>query len=100
MNGTTNATAQTARGIFIGAAVGDALGWPQEVRGGLIGGQKDRARSPPRPEFRNWNRHAGHYSGRYLDPVGGGEYSDDTQLLLATARSCLAGERWWNRLTE
>ncbi|MET8282972.1 ADP-ribosylglycohydrolase family protein [Micromonospora sp. NPDC005174] len=50
--------------------------------------------------FRNWIRHAGHYSSRYRDPVQPGEYSDDAQLLLATARACLAGDRWWQRLTE
>lgn len=100
MTSTSDAMAQTARGIFLGAAVGDALGWPQEVRGGLVGGQKERDRAAPRPEFRSWTRYAGHYSRRYLDPVHAGEYSDDTQLLLAAARSCLAGERWWERLTE
>jgi ADP-ribosylglycohydrolase len=96
----SEATNRTAQGIFLGAAVGDALGWPQEIRGGLIGGQKARDRATPRPEFRGWTRHAGHYSNRYPDPVRPGEYSDDTQLLLATARSCLAGKRWWQRLTE
>lgn len=95
----TSATMRTARGIFLGAAVGDALGWPQEARGGLVGGQTERDRATPRPEFRGWTRYAGHYSNRYRDPVRPGEYSDDTQLLLATARSCLAGERWWERLT-
>ena len=100
MTSTTDAMSRTARGVFLGAAVGDALGWPQEVRGGLVGGQKERDRATPRPEFRNWTRHAGHYSRRYRDPVRVGEYSDDTQLLLVTARSCLAGERWWERLTE
>jgi ADP-ribosylglycohydrolase len=93
-------SAQTARGIFLGAAVGDALGWPQEIRGGLIGGQKQRDRLTPSAEFRSWTRTAGHYSRKYKDPVGPGEYSDDTQLLLATARSCLAGDLWWQRLTE
>lgn len=100
MTSTTDAMTAAARGIFLGAAVGDALGWPQEVRGGLVGGQKERDRATPRPEFRSWTRHAGHYSSRYHDPVRIGEYSDDTQLFLATARSCLAGDRWWNRLTE
>ncbi|SDN09859.1 ADP-ribosylglycohydrolase [Actinacidiphila guanduensis] len=100
MISTTDAMSRTARGVFLGAAVGDALGWPQEVRGGLVGGQKERDRATPRPEFRSWTRHAGHYSRRYRDPVRVGEYSDDTQLLLVTARSCLAGERWWERLTE
>ena len=96
----TDVTQDAARGIFLGAAVGDALGWPQEARGGLVGGQKERDRATPKPEFRSWTRYAGHYSRRYRDPVGAGEYSDDTQLLLATARSCLAGERWWERLTK
>ncbi|WP_371878917.1 ADP-ribosylglycohydrolase family protein [Amycolatopsis roodepoortensis] len=86
--------------MFLGAAVGDALGWPQEIRGNLIGGQKERDRAVPRLEFRDWTRHAGQYARRYRDPVRAGEYSDDTQLLLATARCCLAGEAWWTRLTE
>lgn len=97
---TTGAAIRAAQGMFLGAAVGDALGWPQETRGGLVGGQKERDRATPAPQFRSWIRHAGHYSNRYQDPVRPGEYSDDTQLLLATARSCLAGERWWDRLTE
>jgi ADP-ribosylglycohydrolase len=100
MTSTTDAITRAARGVFLGAAVGDALGWPQEVRGGLVGGQQERDRASPRPKFRGWTRHAGHYTSRYQDPVRAGEYSDDTQLLLATARSCLAGERWWDRLTE
>jgi ADP-ribosylglycohydrolase len=100
MTGISDAMMRTARGVFLGAAVGDALGWPQEIRGGLIGGQKERDRAIPRPEFRGWTRQAGHYSNRYRDPVYPGEYSDDTQLLLATARSCLVGERWWERFTE
>ena len=100
MTGATNVTTQTAQGILLGAAVGDALGWPQEARGGLIGGQKERDRAVARLEFKDWTRYAGHYSSRYHDPVRSGEYSDDTQLLLATARACLAGEHWWERLTE
>jgi ADP-ribosylglycohydrolase len=100
MTGTADIMNRTARGIFLGAAVGDALGWPQEARGGIVGGQKERDRAAPQPEFQSWTRHAGHYSNRYRDPVRAGEYSDDTQLLLATARSCLAGERWYERLTE
>lgn len=90
----------TARGIFLGAAVGDALGWPQEVRGGIVGGQKERDRLPPKLEFHSWIRYAGRHTSRYDDPVLAGEYSDDTQLLLATARCCLGGGDWWQRLTE
>lgn len=86
-------------GMLLGAAVGDALGWPQEARGGLIGGQKARDGREPAAEFRAWTRTAGRYSSRYRDPVRAGEYSDDTQLLCATARACLARADWLERLT-
>ncbi|MGW4466360.1 ADP-ribosylglycohydrolase family protein [Micromonospora sp. NPDC004704] len=100
MIGNTRLGAHVATGIFLGAAAGDALGWPQEARSGLVGGQKERDRAKPQVIFHSWIRHAGRYSSRYRDPVHAGEYSDDTQLLLATARACLAGDRWWQRLTE
>jgi ADP-ribosylglycohydrolase len=87
-----------AEGTFAGAAVGDALGWPQEVRGGLLGGQKARDRAKPRAQFREWTRSAGQYASRHHDEVHPGEYSDDTQLLLAVARSCTSQD-WWERLT-
>ncbi|MGY1873930.1 ADP-ribosylglycohydrolase family protein [Nocardia gipuzkoensis] len=89
-----------ARGILLGAACGDALGWPQEQRGGLIGGQKARDGRLAEPHFREWTRTAGHYRSRYHDPVRAGDYSDDTQLLLATARACLRGPDWWEHLVE
>lgn len=88
-----------AVGALLGAAVGDALGWPQEVRGGLVGGQRARDQLEPKPELINWTRNAGHYRRRYPDPVRAGEYSDDTQLLLVVARACLAGEGWYEHLT-
>lgn len=87
-------------GMLLGAAVGDALGWPQEARGGLVGGQKARDGHEPAARFREWHRTAGRYSGRYRDTVRAGEYSDDTQLLCATARACLAGPQWFDRLTS
>lgn len=36
----------------------------------------------------------------YLDPVQAGEYSDDTQLILAVARACLHGPDWWRWLAR
>ncbi|QHE73620.1 ADP-ribosylglycohydrolase family protein [Rhodococcus sp. WAY2] len=86
-------------GIFLGAAVGDALGWPQEDRSQIVGGKAARI-VEPRPEFRSWTRHGGTQFGRYLDPVGAGEYSDDTQLLLAVAHSCLRGSDWFEWFTR
>lgn len=91
--------ATRVRGLFLGAAAGDALGWPQEQRSGIRGG--DRARSvTPAMEFRTWLRWAGSEGTRYEDPVAAGEYSDDTQLLLATARACLRGTEWLSWFTS
>ncbi|WP_228835484.1 ADP-ribosylglycohydrolase family protein [Nocardia abscessus] len=86
--------------MLLGAACGDALGWPQEPRGGLVGGQRARDALTPDAQFRSWTRTAGNYRSRYRDPVRAGEYSDDTQLLLATARCCLHGDHWWEHLVE
>ncbi|WP_084518099.1 ADP-ribosylglycohydrolase family protein [Microtetraspora niveoalba] len=85
-------------GTIIGAAVGDALGWPQEQRSGIKGGQKARLVSP-QTTFREWVRQAGSRFNRYDDPVRRGEYSDDTQLLLAVARACLSDE-WDTHLSR
>ncbi|MFD3837019.1 ADP-ribosylglycohydrolase family protein [Streptomyces sp. NPDC058642] len=86
------------RGLLIGAAAGDALGWPQEQRSGIVGGRKAR-QVEPKLEFRPWLRWGGTQYSRYEDPVAAGEYSDDTQLLLATARACLNGADWFTWLT-
>lgn len=85
-------------GLVAATAIGDALGWPQENRSQIIGG--DAARNvQPRPEFRDWERSAGSQYGRYTDPVFAGEYSDDTQLMLAVARACHHRD-WFNWLTR
>ncbi len=85
-------------GLVVATAVGDALGWPQEDRSQILGG--DAARNvQPRPEFRDWKRTAGSQYGRYTDPVFAGEYSDDTQLMLAVARACHHSD-WLNWLTR
>ncbi|WP_457135590.1 ADP-ribosylglycohydrolase family protein [Mycobacteroides abscessus] len=87
-----------AAGVILGAAVGDALGWPQEDRSQIIGlSARD---VDPQPLFRDWERNGGTRYGRYLDPVRAGEYSDDTQLLLAVARACLGGADWFEWLTH
>jgi ADP-ribosylglycohydrolase/catechol 2,3-dioxygenase-like lactoylglutathione lyase family enzyme len=91
--------AERVRGAIVSAAVGDALGWPQETRSNIVGGQKARA-VPAKASFRSWDRNSGTQYARYQETVGAGEYSDDTQLLLAVARSCLAGEAWARWLTR
>lgn len=91
--------AERVRGAIVSAAVGDALGWPQETRSNIVGGQKARA-VPAKASFRSWDRNSGTQYARYQETVEAGEYSDDTQLLLAVARSCLAGEAWVRWLTR
>ncbi|MDX3385532.1 ADP-ribosylglycohydrolase family protein [Streptomyces niveiscabiei] len=78
--------------MLVGAAVGDAMGWPYERR--------DRTRSlPPLSQvsgrFFAWQRMAGSHFRPIVEDIGPGEYSDDTQMLIAVARARLtAGDQW------
>nr|WP_274598944.1 ADP-ribosylglycohydrolase family protein [Streptomyces albus] len=78
--------------MLLGAAVGDAMGWPYE--------RWDRTRSlPPTSQgsgrFFTWQRMAGSRFRPVLEDIGPGEYSDDTQMLIAVARARLtAGDDW------
>lgn len=90
--------ASRARGIYLGAAVGDALGWPQEQNSNIIGGSRNR-NIDPTAGFRPWERYAGGQYQKYTDPVPAGGYSDDTQLILATSRA-LQSEDWLTALTR
>ncbi|MGX8907432.1 ADP-ribosylglycohydrolase family protein [Streptomyces netropsis] len=81
-----------ARGTLVGAAVGDAMGWPYERR--------DRTRSllplgGVTGRFFTWQRTAGSRFRPIPEAIGPGEYSDDTQMLIAVARARLtAGDDW------
>lgn len=80
------------QGAFLGAAIGDALGWPQERRAA-------RRRPLPRLKaarvaFESWFWRGGGRFNSYAERIEPGEYSDDTQLLLATARCLRYGKRW------
>ena len=84
-----------AAGGILGAACGDALGWPNE-RVGRSTSDKSRSQRPL-TEFRKWTRRSG---GRYYpheETIDAGTYSDDTQLILCIARSLQHGTRWWDR---
>ncbi len=86
---------EKAVGSALGAAVGDALGWPLE-------GRARRYQSNAHPsigrkqeqQFIKWTRGGSRFQP-YREPIAAGEYSDDTQLLLSTARSILHGPDWW-----
>jgi ADP-ribosylglycohydrolase len=76
-------------GGLIGAAAADALGWITEFVRGPAHLRKlygtDRV-----VEYRSWEKTTGGRFNAYTDYISKGEYSDDTQLTLAVARSLLA----------
>ncbi|MFE2068189.1 ADP-ribosylglycohydrolase family protein [Streptomyces sp. NPDC059467] len=92
MNAELHPWTDRARGMLVGTAVGDAMGWPYERR--------DRTRSlPPLNQvsgrFFAWRRMAGSRFRPIVEDIGPGEYSDDTQMLIAVARARLtAGDQW------
>jgi ADP-ribosylglycohydrolase/catechol 2,3-dioxygenase-like lactoylglutathione lyase family enzyme len=86
-----------AEGVFLGAAVGDALGWPVEDRGGRVGGKRGLE---PSFDFISWRRREGGRFQPHEEQIEPGSYSDDTQLTLAVARSRFAGDSWWLHLTQ
>ena len=82
-----------AKGAFLALAAGDALGWPQEMRRSVRGSASGTS---PRIEFQAWTRRSGGRYRAYEEIIRAGEYSDDTQLTLAVARSRTNhGADWW-----
>jgi ADP-ribosylglycohydrolase len=76
-------------GALIGAAAGDALGWITEfVRG------RDHLlklyKTDYVTEYRSWQKNTGGRFNTWVDYISKGDYSDDTQLTLATARAIRA----------
>lgn len=74
---------------MICAAIGDALGWPNEQNSKKVSIKQDGKTS-----FAEWNRKCGGKYWLHEETVCVGEYSDDTQLLLATLRSLLRKQNW------
>ena len=86
-----------AEGAFLALAAGDALGWPQEMAWKRRGGT---AHDLPGLEFKTWTRRSGGRFNAYDEIIQAGEYSDDTQLTLAVARSRTNhGADWWRAFT-
>ncbi len=76
-------------GAFLAAAIGDALGWPFENK------SNNQNKKPlTNGRFQSWTRKSGGMYWAHTETIEEGEYSDDTQLLLAVARSLTYGKKW------
>lgn len=86
-------------GAFLGAAIGDALGWPNEMPARRVrsNGSTDVDASNM---FVAWHRRSGGQFMPHEEAINAGEYSDDTQLLLCGARSLLHGAGWLGHLVS
>jgi len=83
-------------GALLGAVMGDALGWPNEQNSKKIG----RSTPPDKELFQKWSRRCGGRFWAHEEEIGPGEYSDDTQLIIATARSLNYGSNWDNHFSR
>ena len=84
---------EKCKGAMLATAIGDALGWPVEQR------SKNKVKKPKVSDFFvEWTRSCSQpaYHDERILP---GEYSDDTQMTLAVARSIIAGD-WEKHLAE
>ena len=87
-----------AEGAFLALAAGDALGWPQEIRRNVRSSARGTS---PQVEFQTWTRRSGGRYRPYEEIIRAGEYSDDTQLTLAVARSRTNhGADWWKAFMQ
>lgn len=92
----SSVTTSSLVGSLLAFAVGDALGWPVEGRGNRVGGTKDLK---PELTFHEWRRREGGGYAPREEIIPAGSYSDDTQLMLAVARS-VGRSNWWEHLTR
>ena len=95
-NKLTKLKAGRAVGAMLGAAYGDALGWPNERIGKTKASKEPKG---PLKDFRSWIRRSGGRFFPHEETIEAGEYSDDTQLILCLSRSLLNGDFWWDHFT-
>lgn len=86
-----------AVGAMLGAACGDALGWPNERIAKSSTSKQIQGRLY---DFRRWSRRSGGRFFPHEEIIEAGEYSDDTQLILCLSRSLQKGEVWWDYFTQ
>lgn len=89
---------EKAEGALLALAAGDALGWPQEFPRNVCGQSRD---SSAHVEFAQWTRRSGGRFRPFEEVIHAGNYSDDTQLALAAARSRTNHRTaWWRAFTR
>ena len=91
-------TADRIVGAVLGGAVADAVGWPNEAAARNLDAKRTGWSPSTDWAFQQWTRSAGSRYGRHEDPVVAGEYSDDTQLMVAVMRARQHGDDWFRRL--
>ncbi len=92
---------EKAIGTLWGAAVGDAMGWPYEARANPLKGDGPQKRGLGlEAPFKAWVKRSGGRFRPHQEAIASGEYSDDTQLLIAVARARTSSTEWWKRLAE
>ena len=86
-----------AIGAMLGAAYGDALGWPQERAD-----RNEIEQVSPGCEHlpRHWVRVHNFRGVIFKEPIVAGSYSDDTQLIIALTRAVLKGDNWFEYYTQ
>ncbi|MEN8517936.1 ADP-ribosylglycohydrolase family protein [Burkholderia sp. RS02] len=91
----TTTSPERAVAAFVGAAVGDALGWPFE---GRAAGKLDVRKWDG--QFVDWKKRSGSRFSPRWERIDAGAYSDDTQLILAISRSRATEQRWWEHFAR
>jgi ADP-ribosylglycohydrolase len=79
-------------GALLGGAIADAMGWATE----FLKSPKqleDRFGVSRLEDFVSWHKQSGGRFNAYIEYIAPGDYSDDTQLTLAVARSILTNGR-------
>lgn len=84
---------EKCQGAMLATAIGDALGWPNELRS-----SNTKKNTTINDMFISWTR-TNRRPYWHQELILPGEYSDDTQMTLAVARSILT-ENWENSLTR
>ena len=77
-------------GALLASAIGDSLGWPYEFRARNVQNNLSMGDG----HFIDWNRKSGGRYWSHSEPILAGEYSDDTQMILAVSRSIISGSGW------